>query len=199
MRAGRAFSPRGESSPPSGLDSQRNEGHTVLFRKPLKLFSSPPVFTFASSRIFDFWVRSWGSNMGVQMYSLLLLYCLKSTFVAVASAEKASGGNSDGYCGRILGVQTQGTRRDGHHEFRLRMEGDPTTYEPGSTYRGRRWLIQNFLSQAFLNKKTHKPLQINCFTSVQIGFNIFSTEKKAKCYQTRQKEIWVYSDLLADL
>lgn len=94
------------------------------------------------------------------MYSLLLLYCLKSTFVTVASAEKASGGNSDGYCGRILGVQTQGTRRDGHHEFRLRMEGDPTTYEPGSTYRGRRWLIQNFLSQAFTTNKQNPCKEI---------------------------------------
>ncbi|CAF97514.1 unnamed protein product, partial [Tetraodon nigroviridis] len=42
---------------------------------------------------------------------------------------------SDGYCGRILRAQTQGTRRNGHHEFRLRIEGDPETYEPGSTYR----------------------------------------------------------------
>uniref|UniRef100_A0AAX7VHB7 Spondin-1 n=1 Tax=Astatotilapia calliptera TaxID=8154 RepID=A0AAX7VHB7_ASTCA len=45
------------------------------------------------------------------------------------------GGRSDGYCGRILRAQTHGTRRDGHHEFRLRVEGDPDTYRPGSTYR----------------------------------------------------------------
>uniref|UniRef100_A0A8C9YQ10 Spondin-1 n=1 Tax=Sander lucioperca TaxID=283035 RepID=A0A8C9YQ10_SANLU len=42
---------------------------------------------------------------------------------------------SDGYCGRIIRAQTHGTRRDGHHEFRLRVEGDPETYQPGSTYR----------------------------------------------------------------
>uniref|UniRef100_A0A668A1E3 Spondin-1 n=1 Tax=Myripristis murdjan TaxID=586833 RepID=A0A668A1E3_9TELE len=46
-----------------------------------------------------------------------------------------SAGRSDGYCGRILRAQTQGTRRDGYHEFRLRVEGDPETYTPGSTYR----------------------------------------------------------------
>uniref|UniRef100_A0A7N8YKC0 Spondin-1 n=1 Tax=Mastacembelus armatus TaxID=205130 RepID=A0A7N8YKC0_9TELE len=42
---------------------------------------------------------------------------------------------ADGYCGRILRAQTQGTRRDGHNEFRLRVEGDPETYHPGKTYR----------------------------------------------------------------
>ncbi|XP_029698089.1 spondin-1-like isoform X4 [Takifugu rubripes] len=74
--------------------------------------------------------------MGLQMYSLLLLYYLISSLVcdAVAFAE-ASEGISDVYCERILRAQTQGTRRDGHHEFRLRMEGDPETYRPGSTYR----------------------------------------------------------------
>uniref|UniRef100_A0A8C6P9C4 Spondin-1 n=1 Tax=Nothobranchius furzeri TaxID=105023 RepID=A0A8C6P9C4_NOTFU len=46
-----------------------------------------------------------------------------------------SGGRSDGFCGRILRAQTQGTRREGHHEFRLRVEGDPETYQPGNTYR----------------------------------------------------------------
>ncbi|XP_056908694.1 spondin-1-like isoform X3 [Takifugu flavidus] len=72
--------------------------------------------------------------MGLQMYSLLLLYYLISSLVCDAFAE-ASEGISDVYCERILRAQTQGTRRDGHHEFRLRMEGDPETYEPGSTYR----------------------------------------------------------------
>uniref|UniRef100_A0A8C4I3Y1 Spondin-1 n=1 Tax=Dicentrarchus labrax TaxID=13489 RepID=A0A8C4I3Y1_DICLA len=42
---------------------------------------------------------------------------------------------SDGYCGRILRAPTHGTRKDGHHEFRLRVEGDPETYQPASTYR----------------------------------------------------------------
>lgn len=143
---------------------QRNEGHIVLFRKPLKVnCSSAHQFYFCLFKDFDFRLHSWGSNMGVQIYSLLLLYCLKSSFVsnAVASAEEASGGNSDGYCGRILRAQTQGTRRDGHHEFRLRMEGDPETYEPGSTYRGSRSLKQNFLFQAFF----FFNLQLHCFIS----------------------------------
>lgn len=80
-----------------------------------------------------------GLNMGVQIYSLLLLYYLISSLVcnAIAFLAEASDGTSDGYCGRILRAQTQATRRDGHHEFRLRMEGDPETYEPDSTYRGK--------------------------------------------------------------
>ncbi|KAJ8349303.1 hypothetical protein SKAU_G00244330 [Synaphobranchus kaupii] len=40
---------------------------------------------------------------------------------------------SDGYCNRIL--RAQGTRREGYNEFRLRVEGDPEYYQPGSTYR----------------------------------------------------------------
>ncbi|XP_039988819.1 spondin-1b isoform X3 [Xiphias gladius] len=75
--------------------------------------------------------------MGMYLYLLLLQYYFVSTFVcnAIAFVEEPSGGRSDGYCGRILRAQTQGTRRDGHHEFRLRVEGDPETYHPGSTYR----------------------------------------------------------------
>lgn len=102
--------------------------------------------------------------MGVQIYSLLLLTCLKLGLVsnAVAFAEEASGGNSDGYCGQILKAQTQGTRRDGHHEFRLRMEGDPQAYEPGSTYRGSRSQIQTFLTQACVSYLATKLFHIHC-------------------------------------
>uniref|UniRef100_A0A671KR26 Spondin-1 n=1 Tax=Sinocyclocheilus anshuiensis TaxID=1608454 RepID=A0A671KR26_9TELE len=39
-----------------------------------------------------------------------------------------------GFC-RILRTQTRGTRRDGENEFRIRVEGDPETYQPGNTYR----------------------------------------------------------------
>ncbi|XP_067105579.1 spondin-1a [Osmerus mordax] len=42
-------------------------------------------------------------------------------------------GKSDGYCSRI--IRAQGTRKEGYNEFRLRVEGDPETYQPGSTYR----------------------------------------------------------------
>lgn len=75
--------------------------------------------------------------MGMYLHLLFLQYYFVSSFVcnAVAFVEEPSGGRSDGYCGRILRAQTQGTRRDGHHEFRLRVEGDPETYQPGSTYR----------------------------------------------------------------
>uniref|UniRef100_A0A8C5D2I6 Spondin-1 n=1 Tax=Gouania willdenowi TaxID=441366 RepID=A0A8C5D2I6_GOUWI len=79
----------------------------------------------------------WRSNMGIRLHLLLLQYYLVSSFLcnAVAFVEEPAGGRSDGYCGRILRAQTQGTRRDGHHEFRLRMEGDPESYKPGNTYR----------------------------------------------------------------
>ncbi|MEQ2270858.1 hypothetical protein XENORESO_015210 [Xenotaenia resolanae] len=75
--------------------------------------------------------------MGMHLHLLLLQCYFVSNFVcnAVAFVEEPSGGRSDGYCGRILRAQTQGTRREGHHEFRLRVEGDPESYLPGSTYR----------------------------------------------------------------
>uniref|UniRef100_A0A8C4NWC2 Spondin-1 n=1 Tax=Dicentrarchus labrax TaxID=13489 RepID=A0A8C4NWC2_DICLA len=62
--------------------------------------------------------------MGMYIHLLLLQYYFEP-----------SGGRSDGYCGRILRAPTHGTRKDGHHEFRLRVEGDPETYQPASTYR----------------------------------------------------------------
>lgn len=75
--------------------------------------------------------------MGWCVVPLLLGYYLVSSLLcnAVAFVEEPSGGRADGYCGRILRAQTQGTRRDGHHEFRLRVEGDQETYQPGNTYR----------------------------------------------------------------
>ena len=45
-------------------------------------------------------------------------------------------GKGDGYCSRIL--RAQGPRKEGFNEFRLRVEGDPESYHPGSTYRGLR-------------------------------------------------------------
>uniref|UniRef100_A0A673GYM4 Spondin-1 n=1 Tax=Sinocyclocheilus rhinocerous TaxID=307959 RepID=A0A673GYM4_9TELE len=49
------------------------------------------------------------------------------------TAERQSR-SEGGFC-RILRTQTRGARRDGQNEFRLRVEGDPETYQPGSTYR----------------------------------------------------------------
>ncbi|TNN73966.1 Spondin-1 [Liparis tanakae] len=75
--------------------------------------------------------------MGMYLHVLFLLCYFVSSFVcnAVSFVEEPAGGRLDGYCGRILRAQTQGTRRDGHNEFRLRVEGDPETYQPGTTYR----------------------------------------------------------------
>ncbi|KAI2648433.1 Spondin-1 [Labeo rohita] len=49
------------------------------------------------------------------------------------TAERQSR-SEGGFC-RIWRTQTRGARRDGQNEFRLRVEGDPETYQPGSTYR----------------------------------------------------------------
>ncbi|KAJ4938055.1 hypothetical protein JOQ06_002681 [Pogonophryne albipinna] len=75
--------------------------------------------------------------MGMYLHVLFLQYYFLTSLVcnAVAFVDEPSAGRSDGYCGRILRAQTQGTRKDGHHEFRLRVEGDPESYQPGSTYR----------------------------------------------------------------
>uniref|UniRef100_A0A673Y2L4 Spondin-1 n=1 Tax=Salmo trutta TaxID=8032 RepID=A0A673Y2L4_SALTR len=56
---------------------------------------------------------------------------LASAGARAAPSERA--GKSDGYCSRIL--RAQGTRKEGYNEFRLRVEGDPENYQPGSTYR----------------------------------------------------------------
>uniref|UniRef100_A0A8C7U568 Spondin-1 n=1 Tax=Oncorhynchus mykiss TaxID=8022 RepID=A0A8C7U568_ONCMY len=66
---------------------------------------------------------------------LLFLYTLylsrMDLLLAVTPSERA--GKSDGYCSKIL--RAQGTRNEGYNEFRLRVEGDPENYQPGSTYR----------------------------------------------------------------
>ncbi|XP_035251012.1 spondin-1-like isoform X1 [Anguilla anguilla] len=75
-------------------------------------------------------------RMGMHLHTLLL-QCVFTSFLCNASAfteEPADKtGKSDGYCSRIL--RAQGTRREGYNEFRLRVEGDPEYYLPGSTYR----------------------------------------------------------------
>nr|XP_057944609.1 spondin-1a isoform X2 [Doryrhamphus excisus] len=68
---------------------------------------------------------------------IMILLCLVSTAASntLTSTEEPSdtAAKSDGYCSRIL--RAQSTRRDGNNEFRLRVEGDPERYQPGSTYR----------------------------------------------------------------
>ncbi|OCT81914.1 spondin-1 [Xenopus laevis] len=59
-------------------------------------------------------------------YALMVLGFLDET------VEKAI--KSEGYCSRILRAQG-GTRKEGYHEFSLRVEGDPDFYKPGNTYR----------------------------------------------------------------
>ena len=77
---------------------------------------------------------------GAGRYPVLLLQCfistaLCNTFTAFTEEPMDRAGKSDGYCSRI--IRAQGTRKEGYNEFRLRVEGDPETYQPGSTYRGK--------------------------------------------------------------
>uniref|UniRef100_A0A8C4H409 Spondin-1 n=1 Tax=Dicentrarchus labrax TaxID=13489 RepID=A0A8C4H409_DICLA len=68
---------------------------------------------------------------------VILLLCFISTAACnmFAFTEEPSDrvGKSDGYCSRIL--RAQSNRKEVNTEFRLRVEGDPESYQPGSTYR----------------------------------------------------------------
>lgn len=69
---------------------------------------------------------------------LVLLFCFFSSAVsdAFAFTEEPSDRavKADGYCSRIL--RDHSSRKETNTEFRLRVEGDPESYQPGSTYRG---------------------------------------------------------------
>lgn len=69
---------------------------------------------------------------------VLLLLCFVSTaacnMFAFTEEPSERAGKSDGYCSRIL--RAQSNRKEVNNEFRLRVEGDPESYQPGSTYRG---------------------------------------------------------------
>uniref|UniRef100_A0A7N8Y9D4 Spondin-1 n=1 Tax=Mastacembelus armatus TaxID=205130 RepID=A0A7N8Y9D4_9TELE len=60
--------------------------------------------------------------------ALLLLFHSHQDGSTLLRAVKA-----DGYCSRVL--RAQSNRKEGNNEFRLRVEGDPESYHPGSTYR----------------------------------------------------------------
>uniref|UniRef100_A0AAQ5Y6L8 Spondin-1 n=1 Tax=Amphiprion ocellaris TaxID=80972 RepID=A0AAQ5Y6L8_AMPOC len=57
----------------------------------------------------------------------------RAVLVEGESEPSERAGKADGYCSRIL--RAQSNRKDGNSEFRLRVEGDPESYHPGSTYR----------------------------------------------------------------
>ncbi|XP_060783053.1 spondin-1b isoform X2 [Neoarius graeffei] len=59
-----------------------------------------------------------------------LLLCLVLNFFSIHAFSR----ESSSFC-RILRSSNRGARREGHTEYRLRVEGDPETYQPGSTYR----------------------------------------------------------------
>lgn len=76
-----------------------------------------------------------GSEMWRAAVLLLITGCVCAS-VPEEPADRAA--PSDGYCSWITRAQPHGAggRREGFSEFRLRVEGDPEHYQPGSTYRG---------------------------------------------------------------
>lgn len=89
----------------------------------------------------------------------VLLLCFISTAACntFAFTEEPSdrGGKADGYCSRVL--RAQSNRKDGNSEFRLRVEGDPESYHPGSTYRG--WYLRDTHSTllSIMSERCHQP------------------------------------------
>ncbi|KAK1804591.1 hypothetical protein P4O66_020585 [Electrophorus voltai] len=80
----------------------------------------------------------WVSNMGVHTDQLflrcpLLIVVFFSTY-AFAGAAAGRLPFRERYC-RIADLPNPATERDGQREIQLRVEGDPETYQPGSTYR----------------------------------------------------------------
>ncbi|XP_037549368.1 spondin-1 [Nematolebias whitei] len=77
------------------------------------------------------------SATGVDPRLVLLLLCCVSSAAsdAFAFTEEPSerAGKADSYCSRIL--RDHSGQRETSTEFRLRVEGDPESYQPGSTYR----------------------------------------------------------------
>lgn len=74
---------------------------------------------------------------GLRLRAVLLLCFVSSTACNMfAFTEEPSDrvGKADGYCSRIL--RAQSNRREENDDFRLRVEGDPESYQPGNTYRG---------------------------------------------------------------
>uniref|UniRef100_A0A8C6WH94 Spondin-1 n=1 Tax=Neogobius melanostomus TaxID=47308 RepID=A0A8C6WH94_9GOBI len=68
---------------------------------------------------------------------VVLLLCLLSSVTcdpfAFTEEPFERNGKANGYCSLIL--RAQGNRKEISNEFRLRVEGDPESYQPGSTYR----------------------------------------------------------------
>ncbi|KAA8595550.1 hypothetical protein FQN60_010841, partial [Etheostoma spectabile] len=76
------------------------------------------------------------TTTGLQSRFILLLCFISITacnMFAFTEEPSERFGKGDGYCSRIL--RAQSNRKEGNSEFRLRVEGDPESYQPGSTYR----------------------------------------------------------------
>lgn len=82
-----------------------------------------------------------GGHPGMGMHAgsgTAFLLCLVLSFFSIHAFSR----ESSSFC-RILRSSNRGARREGHNEYRLRVEGDPETYQPGSTYRGEGTTVYN--------------------------------------------------------
>uniref|UniRef100_A0A8C7YQK0 Spondin-1 n=1 Tax=Oryzias sinensis TaxID=183150 RepID=A0A8C7YQK0_9TELE len=76
------------------------------------------------------------SSSGLHPAVMLLLCFISSaacTSLGFTEEPFERAGKADGYCSRVL--RAQSNRKESNNEFRLRVEGDPDSYQPGSTYR----------------------------------------------------------------
>lgn len=133
---------RAQRIPVSPVRHSHQDGSTLLavqtssshLRVKEELKHTETRFPFTSPAL------TWPSEtymMGLQS-RLMLLLCFIPTaacnMFAFTEEPSERAGKGDGYCSRIL--RAQGNRKEGNSEFRLRVEGDPESYQPGSTYRG---------------------------------------------------------------
>lgn len=108
-----------------------------------------------------------------QHWHLALLLCLIGTAAGNLSGfteepfERV--GKSDGYCSRIL--RAQSNRKEVNSEFRLRVEGDPESYQPGSTYRGWRNYAHGACCFALSVLFPNKQLSVALWVSVNFLLN----------------------------
>ncbi|KAI5098515.1 spondin-1 precursor [Silurus meridionalis] len=76
------------------------------------------------------------AEAAARAYLLVLSLSVGFLCVALAFTEEEPGDRapkSDGYCSWI--TRAHGARKELYSEFRLRVEGEPESYQPGSTYR----------------------------------------------------------------
>lgn len=121
---------------------------------------------------------------------VLLLLCFISAaacnLFAFTEEPSERAGKSDGYCSRIL--RAQSNRKEVNNEFRLRVEGDPESYHPGSTYKG--WCLSATITHTrlvgtvcALSNKPFKTTGRLCKVKITFYYLLF---QKSKLYLVKR-------------